>query len=443
MKKKFIIIAIIAAILAGGGFVAYKYVLPRFTSSQPADDGNSVYVTKVSDIVGSSNAFAGNRYSGVVETQEVVAVKADSDKTIKDTYVEAGDNVKKGDKLFEYDVEEMKTQLSQTQLDLEQTQSEITSYNNQIASLEKERNALSANETNQQLSLTNQIEALKLELKKADYTVETKKKDIEKLKKSINTCVVKSTVDGKVQSVGENSQTTAQNSGYINIATEGDYRIKALVSEENVQMLYEGADILIRSRTDDKTWTGKISSIDTAAPDSSANNGMTETTTKYPVYIDLDSTEGLLVGQHVTVELNMGQTEVREGLWLDDFYISSADENPYVWCDSNGKLEKRSIQLGQYDEEMMRYEILSGLAEEDYIAFPEERLTEGMPTIDIMDAAADMKGNVDYGDDAVGGGAVDGGGVIVDENGNVIDMDGDNVNIGDDGTVAYTEEAVG
>lgn len=390
MKKKTIVIACVAvALLAAGGFAAAKFILPSADGTQEVS-GDVAYVTNVGEITGSATAFVTNRYSGIVESQEVVAIKADSDKTIKETFVEAGDTVKKGDKLFEYNIEEMQNKLSQDELDLEQTQAEIESYNSQIKSLEKEKNQLSpvnnANYDNQQLSLTNQIEALKLDLKKANYTVETKTKEIDKLKKSISNNVVKSTVDGIVKSVGEDDSGDGLNSttsGYINITSDGDYRIKALVSEENISTFYEEAPVLVRSRVDDSTWTGKISSIDTAASDSSANMNGNETTTKYPVYVELDSTEGLLVGQHVTVELDFGQTNPAEGLWLDSFYICDAEAEPYVWADNNGKLVKKTVELGDYDENMMKYEILSGITEEDFIAFPEETLTEGKTTAPI------------------------------------------------------------
>ena len=36
--------------------------------------------------------------------------------------------------------------------------------------------------------------------------------------------------------------------------------------------------------------------------------------------------------------------------------------------------------LGEFSEENFGYEIVSGLTQEDYVAFPEEHLTEGMPT---------------------------------------------------------------
>lgn len=376
MKKKVIVTAAIIVVLAAAAGVGYTVFAPN--SGSVTVDSETAPVTQIAEINGSTTGFTSNRYSGIVETEEVVSVKADADKTIKETYVKTGDEVKKGDKLFEYDVDQMKLQLSQDQLDVEQTQAEITSYNTQIDSLEKEKKTATAN---QQLSLTNQIESLKLDLKKANYTIETKNKEIESLNNSIKNCVVKSAVDGKIQSVAGTGSADINSSAYITIASNGDYRIKAMVSEENISTLFEGDPILIRSRINDKTWTGTITAIDTGAPGTSSNIYGGETTTKYPVYVSLDSTEGLMMGQHVTVEVDYSlNEEEKSGLWLDDYYICDADTAPYVWCDNGGALEKRAVELGDYDEDLMRYQIKSGLTDDDYIAFPEDRLTEGMAT---------------------------------------------------------------
>ena len=49
---------------------------------------------------------------------------------------------------------------------------------------------------------------------------------------------------------------------------------------------------------------------------------------------------------------------------------------------------KQELQLGEYDEELMQYEVLSGLTAEDRIAFPEENLREGMATADMAEMNA-------------------------------------------------------
>lgn len=392
MKKKGIIITLIVLIIIGGG-VGVVYQLSQ--TAAPVDAANLVYVSGVGEIM-EEFSFTSNRYNGAVETQELVTVNADIDKNVKEVFVSEGDEVKKGDKLFEYDIDDMQIKLDQCKLDIEQGESLIKSYDAQIESLEKEKKNATAN---RQLSLTNEIESLNLQKKQQTYTNETNKKEIEKLEKSIKNNVVKANLDGIVKTVTDDVTGTS-----VAIASDGDYRIKAMVSENNIGELYEDAKVIIRSRIDDSTWTGKVTSIDTSNPAQSTNDYGNETATKYPVYIAIDDTAGLMVGQHVTVELDFGtDEEEKDGLWLYDFYIADADTQPYVWVeDENGLITKRTVELGEYDEVNMKYEILSGLTEEDYIAFPEDRITEGMTaTRNILDIPID--------DEMMGGEIIDDG----------------------------------
>ena len=382
MKKRTIVLIAVLIVVALGA-AGFYFFYPNVAAGPTL--GNEVYVQKVSDIL-TGFVFTENRYNAIVETQETVAVEADADKKIKTTYVSEGDSVKKGDKLFEYDIDEMKITLEQYKLDVEQSDSSIKAYNEQIASLEKERKTATAN---QQLNLTNQIEALKLEIKKAEYAKTTTQRSIEKLEKSIDNAVITSTVDGTVLSVNDPAA-----KGYVMITSQGDYRVKAIVNETNIGSINENADVIIRSRIDNSLmWRGTVTKIDTAHPilntsDSTMGIATAEetTTTKYPVYIDLVSSDGLMIGQHVTAELDAGiDEEEREGLWLYDYYICDADTSPYVWAESvSGTLEKRPVVLGEYDENTFKYEIKSGLSEDDSIAFPEDRFTEGMPVVHDM-----------------------------------------------------------
>ena len=98
-----------------------------------------------------------------------------------------------------------------------------------------------------------------------------------------------------------------------------------------------------------------------------------------------------------------GQEEQKTGIWLGDYYIVDADtESPYVWAvDSKGRLEKRSVVLGQHDDDLSEYEIADGLTEDDSIAFPSDSLEEGMRTKDVSEMtdedleAVDMESNLD------------------------------------------------
>ena len=103
------------------------------------------------------------------------------------------------------------------------------------------------------------------------------------------------------------------------------------------------------------------------------------TSTSYPFYVELDSSENLMLGQHVYIERDIGQDEKKDGLWLSDYYILDTDTNePYVWAASDkNRLEKRYVTLGEHDDDLGEYKIVEGLTKKDAIAFPTAALEEG------------------------------------------------------------------
>ena len=75
-----------------------------------------------------------------------------------------------------------------------------------------------------------------------------------------------------------------------------------------------------------------------------------------------------------------------------------------MWAEKKGKLEKRSITVGEHDEMTDTYDVLDGLTLEDYIAFPDEQLCHnGAPTTHEMTASE----NADMPTDNMGEGGMD------------------------------------
>ena len=76
----------------------------------------------------------------------------------------------------------------------------------------------------------------------------------------------------------------------------------------NVSSLSEGMNVTVHSRVDSsKTWTGTISKVETNSPAGGNSNNLmggqsAETATKYHFYVNLVSSDGLLLGQHVYIE---------------------------------------------------------------------------------------------------------------------------------------------
>ena len=86
-----------------------------------------------------------------------------------------------------------------------------------------------------------------------------------------------------------------------------------------------------------------------------------------------------------------------DGRWEARVVIGYDDNgNPMVWADNGGKLEKRPVNLGEYNMMNDTFEILSGLTEEDYIAFPDYELcVEGAPTTKVEPAQMDTTQDVE------------------------------------------------
>lgn len=146
--------------------------------------------------------------------------------------------------------------------------------------------------------------------------------------------------------------------------------------------------MIVYSRVDSSKWYGEISDINTDQKDDSNQNSYNyfgdsgADSSSYKFYVELESSEGLILGQHVYMEENLGQDEEKTGLWLEDYYIVQEEDGAYVWAaGADNTMKKQAVTLGEYDEDLMKYEILDGLTVEDYIAFPMDDITEGAAVV--------------------------------------------------------------
>ena len=116
MKKKVIaIVCAVAVLAAAGGGVTW-----HFLGNSTKEDDNVVYVNTVKALtnLGTGNGME-NRYAGVVESENTWKVEKNSEKKVKEVYVEVGQEVQVGTPLFSYDTEKFQSDLEQAQLDLE------------------------------------------------------------------------------------------------------------------------------------------------------------------------------------------------------------------------------------------------------------------------------------------------------------------------------------
>ena len=82
------------------------------------------------------------------------------------------------------------------------------------------------------------------------------------------------------------------------------------------------------------------------AQEDSSNSGNSR---NYTFYVELDTSEGLILGQHVYLEADEGQQEEKTGMWLGEYYIEQDDDGTaYVWmANEDNVLEKHTVALGR------------------------------------------------------------------------------------------------
>ena len=100
-------------IVIGGGAAGVCWKTGIIGNHQQTS-GDAVYVTKISDLTDQASGVS-NRYAGVVEPQETVSVELESGRTVKEVKVKTGDQVKKGQLLFEYDLSSIQESLEEAQ----------------------------------------------------------------------------------------------------------------------------------------------------------------------------------------------------------------------------------------------------------------------------------------------------------------------------------------
>lgn len=362
----------------------------------------TVSVQSVSMITGMGAVGMVDRYAGMVVSGETAEIQKDENKAVLEVFVEEGDMVEAGDILFAYDTEAL-------QLDLDKLYLEKESYENTISAAESEIEELKKQKANasssQQLSYTLQINAREADIREAEYNLALKEREITAMEEGMENTEIATPLSGRVMAVNteENSDPYGESpNSFITVMDVSSYRVEGHINELNLYSLPEGTPVVIRSRIDDTvTWTGSVTSIDWENPVTGNNNNMIymgpedemTSSSKYPFYVTLDHTEGLILGQHIYIEPDYGQ-DAESGLVLPGYFIINADSSPWVWAASaKGTLEKRSVTLGAYDPDMDEYEILSGIDAGDYLAFPDDTLKEGM-TVSYYDESS-------FGDEAI------------------------------------------
>lgn len=382
MKKKrkgwvrILVILLVLALLGGGAYYFYQ--------RKAGGEEGSAYVQSVAEITGRGTVGLYAQYNGIVEAKDVIEINPSGDMAVKECFVSAGSKVNAGDPLFRYDVDDLKLSHAQILIDITGIENNLRTYREQLESLNKR---LEKAKEKDRYEIELSIQTVELDIRKAEYDLGDKQRKAEEMQQLIDASVVCSPVAGTVRSVRDNSGSedpfgySGGSNAYISIIAGTAFCVKGTVNEQTIYTLYVGMPVLIRSRVDDTVYRGTIYRINTDSTDGSQGTAYYdsgERASKYAFYVEPESIEGLLIGQHVLIDLNT-DTSTSSALMLPAAFLTEENGRFFVWAaNANGRMEKRFVTVGAYSEETESYEIQNGLTLKDRIAFPDDTVREGM-----------------------------------------------------------------
>jgi HlyD family secretion protein len=138
-------------------------------------DENAVYVQSVEKLSGLGGIAPGDKFPGMVVSENVTEIHKDSEKAVADVFVKEGDDVVEGQELFAYDMDQLQLSLDKQNLELEQLKATIENYKSQIEDLKKDEAKAWGSD---KLQYTIQIQSMQVDLKEAELNLTAKEKDV-------------------------------------------------------------------------------------------------------------------------------------------------------------------------------------------------------------------------------------------------------------------------
>lgn len=327
-----------------------------------------------------------DKFAGMVVSENVVEIERDTEQKLDELYVAVGDTVRVNEKLFEYDTDTLSLTIDKQQLEIDKLTQQIKDLTTQKTNLEKqikEEKAKKKNKQNAELlaTLDLNLRSVTADLTDQNYKKNSLQAEINYNKDMLKNAAVRSPIKGVVRSINESG------SPYITIQQDGAFQVKGTLNELSLNAgIMEGVGVTILSRTDPTAyWTGTVTMVDYNTTEEGENDNMYSgyvdpmaSSTSYPFYITLDSTDGLLLGQHVYIQISAAGIG-DELLRIPEDYILDVATDEDTWLTTGSvwgvnmetmTLTKISVTLGEYDPTYGTYVILDGITPESFLADP-------------------------------------------------------------------------
>ena len=220
-----------------------------------------------------------------------------------------------------------------------------------------------------------QIKDLQFQVKMAEANFAIRQTEAEKGQ-------VVAQIDGTVVSLLTEEEAKASTQPILKISGGGGFYVKGTVSELQKEDLKIGQEVTVNDWNTGMTYTGTVQSIGDFPDSNGYWNGMgNPNASYYPFTVFIDESADLQEGSYVSLVYSTATTE--QGIYLENPFLRTEQGKTYVYVrGADGKLEQRFVTTGKalwgsYTE------VLSGITEEDFLAFPYgKNLLPGADTVE-------------------------------------------------------------
>lgn len=187
-------------------------------------------------------------------------------------------------------------------------------------------------------------------------------------------------IDGEIVSLLTEEEARDTKHPILKVSGGGGFYIEGSISELEMEGLSLGQEVTVNDWNTGMSYTGEVIDLRDFPSDRDNWNGSgNPNVSYYPFRVFVDGEADLQEGSHVSVMYSTAAAE--HGIYLENAFLRTEQGRHYVWLRGrDGKLEQRFVTVGKnlwgsYSE------ILSGITEEDFLAFPYgKELKAGAPT---------------------------------------------------------------
>lgn len=206
-------------------------------------------------------------------------------------------------------------------------------------------------------------------IKDIEFDIQLQQAEYKIMQAEMNDGNVYAKIDGQVVSLLPEEEARLNSQPLMKVSGGGGFYVQGSVSELERDSLTIGQEVTVNDWNTGMTYTGTVKSVgEFPLSDGRSYGNGNPNASQYPFYVFVDGSANLQEGSYVSV--NYSSSAGEHGIYLEVPFLRQENGESYVYLrGANGRLEKRTVTTGK-TVWGSHVEILSGITEDDYLAFP-------------------------------------------------------------------------